>query len=88
MYIVKTTHSEKYQRYCRLKVNGAYIAVLQMASAVSLKLEAPSVNWDSMGNQSDPDFVQSFGEALQQAADIAREWAQDTGKDYRKVLPQ
>jgi len=88
MSIEKTAHSEKYQRYCRLKVSGANITVLQCSSVVDFKMEAPAVNWPALGNQSDLDFVQSFGEALQQAADVARKWAQDTGKDYREVLPQ
>ena len=87
MNIEKTVHSEKYQRYCRLKVGGAVITVLQSTNAADFQMEAPSVNWPPLGSQTDPDFVQAFAEALQQAAEIAREWAQDTGKDYKEVLP-
>ncbi len=88
MSIEKTAYGEKYQRYCSLRVNGAVITILQSSSPVDFKMKAPFVNWPSLASQTDPDFVQSFGEALQQAADIAREWAQDTGKDYREVLPR
>ncbi len=88
MNIEKTAYSERYQRYCCLQVGVASVTILQCSSPVDFKMGAPAVNWPSLGGQSDLNFVQSFGEALQQAAEAAREWAQDTGKNYREVLPQ
>lgn len=87
--MTQTIETTTQSRYCKVTIGNLIAAtVSQHVSPVDFKMIEPFVAWPSLVSESDLNFVQAFGEALQQAAAIAREWAQDTGKDYREVLPQ
>lgn len=87
---VRTCSDDQYGRACKFSINGVLAASVSqdVTNATDSKLLAPIVKSPLLGAQFNPDFVQGFGEALQQAASIMREWAQDTGKSYKEVLPQ